>query len=100
MFCFVFHFNVSHTLDVMTIHFGSSRNNKICQCKEEIQMLRKICLGTNFRRLVPFELQKALSHVLHKPQVNKLGLTADYASGEKMLEVGVLFHNRPKQWEY
>lgn len=58
---------------------------------------QKICL---FRRLVPFELQLALSHVLQKPRVNKLSLTDDYASGEKMLEVGVLFYNRPKQWEY
>lgn len=61
---------------------------------------QKICLGANFCRLAPFELQLALSHVLHMPQVNKLGLTGDYASWEKMLEVGVLFHNRPKQWEY
>lgn len=38
--------------------------------------------------------------MLHKPWVNKLGLTADYASREEMLEVGVRFHNRPKQWEY
>lgn len=42
----------------------------------------------------------SLSHVLGKPQVNRLALTADYISREKTLEVGALFHNRPKQREY
>lgn len=37
---------------------------------------QKICLGTNSCRLVPFEPSLALSHVLYKPQVNKLDLTA------------------------
>ena len=95
-----------------SIGWGSKHGGALCtvhtshpQCQSVSEQRRnpdtqKICLGANLCRLAPFELQLALSHVLHKAQVNKLSLTGDYASREKMLEVGVLFHNRPNQWEY
>ena len=90
-----------HVAALFSVHTHTSHpQRQSVSVKRRNPDAQKICLGANFCRLVPFELRLALSHVLHKPQVNKLSLTADFASGEEMLEVGVLFPNRPKHWEY
>ena len=68
------------------------------RAKKKTRRSEKACLGANFFAdwYRYFELQLAWSHVLREPQVNKLALTADYASREKMLEVGALFHTQTK----
>lgn len=54
----------------------------------------------SFCSLVPFGLRLTLSHVCYKPLVNKLDLTADYASRDYVMERGEPFlKNGAKLWE-